>query len=115
MSANFLVPVTANFFSIGDKFVRLVLSNPRPAADEERAQPGLIRPKLGNGSEAGLLILDINNGLALLSATNVAVNAFNIERANYRTDEYGLPFTNGGVRFIDVDESDPSEIGRAHV
>jgi len=95
MSTNFVVPVFDNFFIDGPKFVRMVLTNPRPAPEEEAARPGLIRPTLGLGSESGLYIFEIDEGYAALTITNGVIStnltifpAFAWERLNYRFDEY---------------------------
>lgn len=105
-SASFLVRVLSDssFFILpnGLKWVRVVLSNPRPHPDEELYRPGAIRPKLGNGAEAGIEIIEINEGF--FQGTNVvtAANWFNIERANYRVDEYATPGV-PGLRALNID------------
>jgi len=105
-SATFLVRVISDslfFVSSGANFVRLVLSNPRPALEEEAQRPGLIRPKLGNGAEAGLFVLEINDGFLDSPTDTVPDSWWNIERANYRVDEFPTPGTNGGLRAINID------------
>lgn len=111
MSASFLVPILSDntgFFLFVDstKWVRLVLSNPRPAPEEEDLEsggsPGYLKPRLASGSESGIIIRQINGGT--LDDPNDPdsdiVEWWNIERQNYRVDEYG---TNGNVRRLVID------------
>lgn len=74
MSTNFLIYVFSDIISNGTAFVSLQLSNARPDTLEEFHRPGLIRPTIGMGSQASLVILECSYG-------------FNVERAWYRTDE----------------------------
>ncbi len=111
MSANFIVPVASSSLSFFSSFsgiippvwVRVVLSNPRPAPEEEAQNPGLLHPKLGNGSESGLVILPINFGFLASPTATMLSSWFNIERVNYRTDEYSTAGTNGGLKTLDID------------
>lgn len=119
MSTNIVIPVFNFSFLGGHKFVRLVLSNPRPAPEEEAEQPGVIRPTLGPGSESGIMIFEINNGYNTRffffggvpvggnSVTNY-VPGFAFERSNYRVDEYfgndeAVNESGGSVRLVNVD------------
>jgi hypothetical protein len=89
-STNFVVEVFSDGLPNLDKFVRLTLSNPRAAPEEEAVRSGFLRPSLGPGSESGIFILEINHGLATIDTggtitTNVVVN---FERSYHRVDEY---------------------------
>src|SRR5439155_11918952 len=99
-SASFVVQVASFGLLDGDKYVRLVLSNPRLAPEEKMARPALHDPKLGHGSESLLIILEINDGY--LTPAGI-MPWFNFERANYRTDEYSVPGPNGGVRAFNLE------------
>lgn len=106
MSTNFLVEVGGDFFLNGSAFIRLLLSNPRPAPEEEQIRPGYLRPTLGLGAESGILVLEINSGLIFFTGTGntLTTNAsFNFERSNYRVDEYSSPGVIGGYRLINID------------
>jgi uncharacterized delta-60 repeat protein len=113
MSTNVLVPIRSDFSFGINKAIRIVLSNPRPAPEEEAERPGIIRPALGPGAASQIVILDINNGEFLpffffgggggFSFTNF-VPAFAFERLNYRVDEYPDNATevSGGVRRVNI-------------
>ncbi len=84
-STNFVVPIVqggffgtnsfTNFFN--SKFFNVLLFNPRPAPEEELNNPGFIVPTLGLVTNATASIVAINN-----------LPLFDIERANYRADEF---------------------------
>src|SRR6185503_4907901 len=100
-STNFVVPVFSDWPTInGDKFVQIILSNPRPAPEEN---PSLIIPTLGLTNLAQLQIVEVNS----LS------NLFSIERATYTVQEFQpginvdviLPYGGGGsVQFSTIDD-----------
>ena len=111
-STQVLVRVRSNLTSDYHKYVRLVLSNPRPAPDEELENPGQIRPTLGPGASSQLVIVEISHGDPLLrffggvgGAFSTNFPAFSFERLNYRVDEYGDQATeqSGGFKRINVD------------
>ncbi|HKQ40227.1 MAG TPA: Calx-beta domain-containing protein, partial [Verrucomicrobiae bacterium] len=94
------------------KYVRLVLSNPRPAPEEELENPGAIRPTLGPGASSQVVIINVTQGDPLLRffgfgglfSTNIP--AFSFERLNYRVDEYDAGDAmqaSGGFKRINVD------------
>jgi hypothetical protein len=110
-STNVLVEVLSSFLFDQHKFVRLILSNPRPAPDEEFELPGQLVPTLGPGSESAIMVLKINEGYnpffgQFFSATNW-IPAFAFERANWRIDEYGdgsdARDVSGGWRRVNID------------
>src|SRR6185503_10407266 len=87
MSSTFLVPILtgAFFFSgldVGDKFLNLILSNPRLDTNEVNNNPDLPQPQLGPGSVSGVWIRSVNNGLCSFTftggiiLTQVCANAF---------------------------------------
>ncbi|HXG47945.1 MAG TPA: Calx-beta domain-containing protein, partial [Methylomirabilota bacterium] len=96
-STNFLVQVfpDSSLLSTGTRFIRLVLSNPRPAPEEEAARPGTVRPRLGLGSESGILVYSLG------TATNF-FDAYSFERRNWRADEYASDNQVGGYRVFYV-------------
>jgi uncharacterized delta-60 repeat protein len=105
MSTNFRVEVFPSFsffnpLSTGLRFIRVVLSNPRPAPEEEAERPGVVRPRLGLGSESGILVYDV------FQDPIFRTNAFSFERSNWRADEYTSQ-TVGGYRFINVQVVNP--------
>ena len=114
MSTNFVVPLRnlTNGFFIGTnlfdffKTLNVELSNPRPAPEEEAARPGLIRPTLGPGSTASLLLYDVGLGVpAFTGATNFAfLDAFAFERLHYRFDEHPGrdPRVRGGSNVVEL-------------
>ena len=115
MSATFLVPVLSDsFFSVfddGNKFLNIILSNPRLDTNEVINNPLLPQPTLGAGSVAGVWIYSVNNGFCSFTLTGggivltqTCVNAFSFERLHYHLDEYGSrdPRNPGGMNFIDV-------------
>ncbi len=120
MSTNFLVEVFPEsfftFLSTGTRFIRVVLSNPRAAPEEEAERPGTIRPKLGLGSESGILLYDSSLSLVAtiiggVFAVGVTNNAFAFERNNWRVDEYPSPNAVGGVRPYNVQVLKPDGMG----
>lgn len=112
MSANFVVPITNNFFfsflPSDLLFFNVQLSNPRPAPEEEMERPGLIRPTLGAGAIGGVSIAKVNQGYLSFSGgtSNVFsyLAAFAFERLHYRVDEYAdrAPLVSGGQKVMTV-------------
>lgn len=111
-STNILIPVFSNFglLSDGHKMIRLVLSNPRPAPDEELELPGQLFPTLGPGSESAIMVLEINQGYNPFffgGGGFVFTNrpAFAFERANWRVNEYSDNGRSpaGGIRRVNID------------
>ncbi len=122
MSANFVVPITNLFFSTFSDllFFNVQLSNPRPAPEEEQANPGLIRPIVGPGGVAPVGIVKIDEGFLTFTSgtTNITPTpAFAFERLHYRTDEYPdrNPLLPGGQKVIEVSIIKPDTGGRVRV
>ncbi len=91
MMANFIVPIgPGSFFGTATNFIStplffdVVLTNPRPAPEEDPAE---IVPTIGVG-QASVEILQINN-----------FRGYSIERRTYRADEYAS-FARGGTNVI---------------
>lgn len=109
MSTNFLVEVFPNsiidFLGTGTRFIRVRLSNPRPAPEEEFERPGTIRPKLGLGAESGILLHDIFPSPPI----PIRTNAFTFERRNWRVDEYSSVNAVGGYRFYNIEIYNPPD------
>jgi uncharacterized delta-60 repeat protein/uncharacterized repeat protein (TIGR01451 family) len=76
MSTNFIVPVFSDFQSNGLKFLYVVLTNARPALEEN---PAVIAPFIGMTNEAELDIQEVNEEF----------KTFAIERATYALSEQG--------------------------
>lgn len=114
-STNVLVrlPEFPDLIPNGDKYVRLVLSNPRPAPEEEAENPGMIRPTLGPGAASQIVIIEITHGDRAFFFGGIGFNslsnyipAFAFERFNFRVDEYfdnNATDVSGGIREIPVD------------
>jgi uncharacterized delta-60 repeat protein len=109
MSTNFLVEVFPEFFLTtltnlaSSRFIRVVLSNPRPAPEEEAENPGAIRPTLGLGKESGISV----HGIGGLT------NGVMFERQQWIFDEYNSPTQVGGYRVFNVQILNPgAQAGR---
>lgn len=118
MSAKFLVPVLSDSFFFGplglecqNKFLNVVLSNPRLDTNEVINNPLLPQPKLGAGSVSGLWIYSVNNGYSLLTLggggtvlTQTCTPSFSFERLHYHMDEYANrdPRIQGNLSAVDV-------------
>lgn len=129
MSTNVLVPITGYNYSYynnsGPRTIRMALSNPHPAPEEEQARPGALQPTLGPGSESSIIIMPVyfraidsityTNGSYLVNYTNFG--GFSFERSNYRVDEYYNPTDTNGIRRINVQVHKLGEAGtvRLHV
>ncbi|MCL5097864.1 MAG: hypothetical protein M1608_10145, partial [Candidatus Omnitrophica bacterium] len=76
MSASFILQIKDNSVTNDNKTVKMVLSNPRPAPDEDQS----LTASLGSVTNATLTILDNDTG-------------FNFDRLNYRVNENGGSIT----------------------
>ncbi|MBI5387363.1 MAG: trypsin-like serine protease [Verrucomicrobia bacterium] len=109
MSTNFVVPVWSDFISNGHKIFYVQLSNPRPDPQEDAQRPGLIRPILGGGALAPVVIYEINHGTPAASGINLTnlsyTRSFAFERRWWRMDEYGNnrdPRIPGGLNAMNI-------------
>ncbi len=110
MSTNFMVEVFPNsfidFLGTGTRFIRVRLTNPRPAPEEEFERPGTIRPALGLGAESGIFLHDIFPSPPF----PIRTNAFTFERRNWRVDEYSSVNAVGGYRMYNIEVYNPPDL-----